>query len=162
MGLSRVSKALEVFHKQPDYKLLLTGHFGWNFNRTRTPHSEYMKKFFVQHGVPTNDILPSVPSTNTVEDLVLAKRVIDKHKLKDIVLITSAFHMLRARLLFETIFGKKYRIRYVKAADDFNLFLRCLYTIHEVLRLVQLRLFGVYLPTLKPQKRSGQGADTRT
>ena len=146
MGLSRVSKALEVFFKQPDHKLLLTGHFGWNFNRTKTPHSEYMKRFFLKHGVALTNILPSAKSTNTIEDLLLAKKIIDKHKLKDISLVTSKFHMPRAKLLASKIFGKHYRLQFIPAEDDFSLPLRILYVIHELLRIIQIKLFGLKIP----------------
>ena len=156
MGLSRVSKALEVFQKQSGYKLLLTGQFGWNFNRTNTPHSEYMKKYFLQHGVPTSGILPSVASTNTIEDLVLAKRLLDKHKIKKIILITSSFHMPRARLIFTKIFDKKYSVRFIKAADSLTLPLRVLHLLHESLRILQIKLCGLKTPARldKRQRKS--------
>ena len=152
MGLSRVSKALEVFHKQPNYKLLLTGHFGWNFNRTKTPHSEYMKRYFIKHGVPAKGILPAATSTNTIEDLVIAKKIIDKHKLKNIILITSSFHMPRARLITQKVFGSKYKIHFIKASDDINPVYRAIHLVHESLRIAQIRTCGLKIPA-KSSKR---------
>jgi len=143
MGLSRVSKALEVFHKQPSYKLLLTGQFGWNFNRTKTPHSEYMKRYFLKHGVPAEDIFPSATSTNTIEDLVLAKQIIDKHNIKDIILVTSSFHMPRAHLIAQKVFGGRYKIHCIKASDNISPLYRAAHLMHETLRIMQLKTSGI-------------------
>jgi uncharacterized SAM-binding protein YcdF (DUF218 family) len=63
----------------------------------------FIKNNLIALGVPSNDILVEELSRNTIENAQFSKQILKQNNLaKDtIVLITSAFHMQRAKLIFE-------------------------------------------------------------
>ena len=65
---------------------------------------------FLARGVPSHDILPYVPSANTVDDAVFSKRVLDILDVRSVCVVTSDYHMGRAQLIFEHFFDPKYLI----------------------------------------------------
>lgn len=63
---------------------------------------EWAKKEMIQFGVPENIIFVEDQSTNTKQNAINSKKILDSLKAKEpYVLITSAFHMPRAAQLYE-------------------------------------------------------------
>lgn len=92
--------------------MMVTGAFGLNFNTTSRPHAFYLEKYLRQHGIPAGDILPFVPSHNTVEDARLSRAVVPQYGCKEIVVVTSDFHLPRVRYLFQKMFAG-YNLQFV-------------------------------------------------
>ncbi|MEN8249799.1 MAG: YdcF family protein [Bacteroidota bacterium] len=101
---SRCDKAVEEFKKHPEYKIICTGGMGEHFNNTKKPHAEYTKAYLISKGIPDSAFLELVPSKFTIEDAIMAKAVQEKHKVQELLLVTSDFHMKRARMIFKRIF----------------------------------------------------------
>jgi uncharacterized SAM-binding protein YcdF (DUF218 family) len=57
------------------------------------------------HHVPEQDILEFVESSNTVEDVEFARPIIEKYEIFRIIVITSDFHLERAKYLFYNAFA---------------------------------------------------------
>lgn len=104
----RLNCTYALYSANPTAAIICTGGFGEHFNRTPHPHSYYAKRFLVKKGIPANAFLESPLSANTVEDFTFSKPIISDTSPDLLVLITSDFHMPRARFLFEKI------IRYPK------------------------------------------------
>jgi uncharacterized SAM-binding protein YcdF (DUF218 family) len=66
-------------------------------------------------GVPASAILTETESTNTYENAVFSKRLLDGHGLASVLLVTSALHMPRALATFESA-----GIEATPAATDFE------------------------------------------
>ena len=62
---------------------------------------ELLKTKAIDLGVNKSQILLSGIVTNTEEESVAVKRLMKKHEIKKILLITSSFHMPRAKFLFD-------------------------------------------------------------
>ena len=97
---NRLDSAKKFYLNNPGFNILCTGGFGPHFNTTSTPHAAYAKKYLIENGIPDNSILEYVLSSNTIEDAILAKPLIDKYKPQHLIVITSDFHMRRAALIF--------------------------------------------------------------
>ena len=88
-------------HRIHGYPLLPTGGFGAHFNTTATAHAVYVKRRLVAAGVGVEAILPPVASSSTAEDAALARPVIERRGFDPVVVVTSDFHVERARWYFE-------------------------------------------------------------
>ena len=66
-----------------------------------------------------SDLLKPSLSSNTVDDAIKLKEVLDNFKKCELILITSDFHMERVQLIFNEIL-KNYTIVYVKAKSSLN------------------------------------------
>nr|WP_269902795.1 YdcF family protein [Shewanella nanhaiensis] len=104
MALSRCDLAYTYFCQNPHLKLICTGGIGAHFNITSTPHAQYLKNYLINKGVPQINFLPLVESQFTFEDALLAREVIEVYDITSIVLVTSEFHLPRAKLVFSTMF----------------------------------------------------------
>jgi uncharacterized SAM-binding protein YcdF (DUF218 family) len=100
IAINRLDRAVDFFKINNNYKILCTGGFGKHFNTTSLPHAKYAADYLKQRGVPAEDILEYVISSNTIEDALKTKHIIQNYNFKNLVVITSDFHIERARILF--------------------------------------------------------------
>jgi uncharacterized SAM-binding protein YcdF (DUF218 family) len=70
----------------------------------RRPEAEIAKRVLLSLGVNEKDIFMEAKSRDTYENAKYVKELAEKHNIKRIVLITSAFHMKRSMLLFDNFF----------------------------------------------------------
>jgi uncharacterized SAM-binding protein YcdF (DUF218 family) len=101
----RCELALAEYAKRPDWKFLLTGGYGAHFNTTNQPHAAYVQRYLISRGVPAQEILELVESTNTLQDASLSKPIVMKYGVPQIVVVTSDYHAARARYVFEREFA---------------------------------------------------------
>jgi uncharacterized SAM-binding protein YcdF (DUF218 family) len=100
----RLTAAIELIKNDRTLTLVLTGGFGPQFNTTSRPHASYAKEYVLMNGVSNNQILGLVESSYTIEDATLAKPVIDDAGLNSFIVVTSDYHLSRARLVFDMVF----------------------------------------------------------
>lgn len=100
IALNRLNRTLSFYKINKSYKILCTGGFGQHFNTTSLPHAQYAADYLKRRGVPADDILEYVISSNTVEDALKAKPVVQHYQPQNLVIITSDFHIERASILF--------------------------------------------------------------
>ena len=101
----RCELALAEYAKRPGWKLLLTGGYGTHFNTTDQPHAAYVKRYLVSRGISAQDILELVESANTLQDASFSKPIVLKYDASEIVVVTSDYHVERARYIFEREFA---------------------------------------------------------
>lgn len=104
IALDRLQGCLSIFNPQK-HKILCTGGFGTHFNTSPIAHANYLKDFLIQKGVPSTAFLPLALSSNTVEDAVMSKSILIKTEFKDLVIITSEYHVARVKFIFTEIFN---------------------------------------------------------
>jgi uncharacterized SAM-binding protein YcdF (DUF218 family) len=102
-ALRRIEGALDAYRATPGSKLLVTGGHG-HFNPTSLPHAHYVVQHLLAQGVPEDDLLPIVESRHTVEDAALSRDVLASLDVDSICVVTSTFHVARARLIFRCFF----------------------------------------------------------
>jgi len=101
----RCELALVEYAKRSDWKILLTGGYGAHFNTTDQPHAAYLRHYLVKRGFPSQAIVEFAESTNTLQDASLSKPIVLKYQVSEIVVITSDYHVDRARYIFEREFA---------------------------------------------------------
>lgn len=101
--LYRLETALD-FHKQyPDVKIVVSGGQGKGEDVTE---ASAMRNFLVSNGVDENLIISEDKSTNTYENFLFTKKLLEKQTGKEefkITIISNNFHMYRAKFLANEI-----------------------------------------------------------
>lgn len=103
IALDRLTCVLVLYQANPDFEILCTGGFGDHFNTTSKPHSFYAKLFLMNKGIPAEVISESALSSNTIADFKFTKDRILGQLPELLVIVTSDFHMERAKLLYNKI-----------------------------------------------------------
>ena len=111
LATSKIAVGIKAYKKHSGYRILCTGGFGDHFNRAEKSHAYYVSEYLVQKGIPREDILEFAESSNTIEDATLAKTVVDKYKVKNLIIVSWDFHMKRVRYIFKRVF-RGYKIEF--------------------------------------------------
>lgn len=96
----RVPKAVELYkHNRAKYLLLSGG-------QSVIPEARMMKKAAIYSGVKERDIMIEINSTNTKENVVFSKSILDRKiglkNIKRIILVSSLYHLRRCLLTMKT------------------------------------------------------------
>lgn len=100
---SRCQTTFEYHLNYPELKILCTGGFGAHFNVTEHAHADYVIAYLKALGVPDTQFLPIAESRFTLEDALLTKPILKQAAISEVVLITSSFHMKRAKYIFNRL-----------------------------------------------------------
>ncbi len=96
---SRLKKALAYLQTNPQIKVIVSGGKGPGETITE---AEAMKRYLVGHRIKEGQIIIEDKSANTFENILFTKNKlaqIDGRKNIKIIILTSDFHMLRAKML---------------------------------------------------------------
>ena len=89
---------IALFKAGKAQKLVFTGgKMPWD--KVKKTEGEVLKEYAISNGISSEKILVTKDVENTADEAVAAKELISPDK--RIILVTSAFHMIRARKLFE-------------------------------------------------------------
>ena len=114
IAISRAEAALawyEQMRHRSTVGIILTGGFGAHFNQAPRPHAFYLREFMIRRGLPPGVFMPFVESANTVEDAYLSLCLLSRLRREDslfvsrMVIVTSDYHLERARFVFQTLFA---------------------------------------------------------
>jgi uncharacterized SAM-binding protein YcdF (DUF218 family) len=102
-GADRATHAVQLYKMDKIQKILITGGQGLNPTNPNT-EAELLRDFMVIAGVPESDILVENQAKNTYQNAVLARETLEQNQYpaqEKSLLITSAFHMYRAKSCFD-------------------------------------------------------------
>jgi len=89
---------IALFKAGKAQKLVFTGgKMPWD--KVKKTEGEVLKEYAISNGIPSENILVTKDVENTADEAVAVKELISPSK--RITLVTSAYHMYRAKLLFE-------------------------------------------------------------
>jgi len=106
----RLIKGVEYLEKHPDTKVIVSG--GQGFGETTT-EAEAMEGYLISKGIAAGRIIKEDKATSTFENFMFSMEILQKIEKNDdnrIVVITSDFHMLRAKLLARRVGFEPYGI----------------------------------------------------
>ena len=94
----RILSGIDLFKNNKASLLILTkGQLPWSLGM---PEGEYLKEFAIKFGVPEESILLTDNVQNTDQEAKSVKKLLNSNDAK-VILVTSAFHMPRAKKVFE-------------------------------------------------------------
>jgi uncharacterized SAM-binding protein YcdF (DUF218 family) len=97
-AVDRILSGIDLFKNNKASLLILTkGQLPWSLGK---PEGEYLKEFAIKFGVPEESILLTDNVQNTDQEAKSVKKLLNLNDAK-VILITSAFHMPRAKKVFE-------------------------------------------------------------
>jgi uncharacterized SAM-binding protein YcdF (DUF218 family) len=97
-GVDRFFTGIDLFNLNKGPTLIFTGRkLPWSIG---VPEGEFLKKEAIKLGIPKKDILITENVENTDQEAKAIKKLLSSDNPK-VILVTSAFHMLRAKLVFE-------------------------------------------------------------
>ena len=112
-SVDRILSGIDLFKNNKASLLILTrGQLPWSLG---IPEGEYLKYFAIKFGVPEESISITDIVQNTAEEAKSVKKILNLNEAK-IILITSAFHMPRAKKVFEAS-----NIKVIPFAVDFQI-----------------------------------------
>ncbi len=94
----RLSTGIEYLNKYPDTKVIVTGGQGFGEDITE---AEAMKKYLLSAGISAERIITEDKATSTKENFEFSRKLIPLQGKVKVMIITSDFHMLRAKMLAE-------------------------------------------------------------
>lgn len=97
-GADRIWHAARIYHAGKTGLVVLSG---GNSGSTNKSEAQAMQLFLLDLGVQREDMLLEEGSRNTTENARNTAALLRERKISEIVLITSAYHMSRAKALFE-------------------------------------------------------------
>ena len=99
-GADRLLQAVDLYEKGIIKKFVISGGTARLIRKTR-PEAIHLKDFLVSIGIPGDSVLIDSLSRNTYENAVNTMKLIKEHNWnRNIVLVTSGFHMRRAEGCF--------------------------------------------------------------
>lgn len=104
MGIERCEVAIVEHRLHPTWFILTTGGYGAHFNTTNKLHGLYVKEYLIAQGVSEKCFLDVVESRSTLEDAALTKPLVSKLGLRNVMIVTSDFHLDRTQYIFERAF----------------------------------------------------------
>ena len=99
----RFISGINLYKSGKSYRLMFTG--GINpFDSNIPPEGNLYKREAMSLGIPMNDLFTTYPVLNTFQEAKAIRKIFDNeidYSSKKIILVTSAFHMKRAKRVFE-------------------------------------------------------------
>jgi uncharacterized SAM-binding protein YcdF (DUF218 family) len=144
MAKKRLDKCYEEYLSNK-YSIILTGGFGVHFNTSNHPHHYWAKEYLISKGVDSQDIIAFADSANTVQDATMLLPILTQNPIKNLIIITSDYHLERVEFIFKSVLAKKVSLSYI-GVDSEGIDPKMLEKLiaHEALALEGLRRNGIY------------------
>lgn len=117
---SRMNLAIEIFHENQEPHIVTCG---WAY-RADSPIAlaDAMKNYAIKMGKITPElILTEKNSRDTVGDAIFTKNNISKIKgWRNIIVVTSDYHVSRAHIIFNYVYGGNYNIKIIGATTGID------------------------------------------
>jgi len=107
--IERLKKAVELFRKNPDSKIVLSGKYSFLYEKEKPPITEAkaMMIYLTQNGVDKDDLILEEESMDTIGNAYYLKKNYFKNEDFDmLIVITSQYHLERVRYIFSKLFIK--------------------------------------------------------
>lgn len=129
----RLDSGIKFLEEHPSAKLVVSGGFG---SGLRISEAEVMKRYLIERGINEGRILKEEKSATSDENLNYTQVLLrdrDGDQLQDIVIITSDYHMFRAKVIASRYFSRVYGI-----SSDTPLSIMINYSVREYLAVLKL------------------------
>ena len=113
-SVSRVQLACKSYNDDLSGKMITCG---WNYRKDCELFiADVMKSYAVNEGIPEENIITEINSRDTVGDAFFSKhKIIASNVWKNLLIVTSDYHVERTARIFKFIYGEKYNIEVIGA-----------------------------------------------
>ena len=150
---SRLKTALQIYRRGASGVIIVTG--GGTRVRPAGTEADVMKAYLIGRGVPPSAIIAERRSKNTIGNAFFSKPLIQKNS--RFAVVTSEFHVPRARYIFGKFFGRGYRIKFVASKTDARILGKAVAFERESLKHVRSVLRGINARSGSPEVRKVLG-----
>lgn len=135
---NRLNKAKDYLKENPNIKIIVSGGQG---DGEYISEAEAMKRYLIQNGIKENNIIKEDKSTNTYENIVNSKKIIDSFdgKNEKVLIVTSDYHMYRAKVI-----AKDNNIEAYGIPSKTPFFLLLNHYIREYFAIIKMKLFLLF------------------
>jgi len=136
----RLDTALDYLDDHPDMLVVVSGGKGDDEHKSE---AQAMHDYLVEHGFPTEQIVLEDRSSNTNENLIFSKALLEEMELDtdcETLVVSNGFHLSRVRILWERVMGDDENLNTL-AAPSTHLPSRLKMHIREPLALMKSLLF---------------------
>ncbi len=108
-GKSRVQLAADTLTSRESDVVIFSGDVSHlHHYKPHKSEAESMKDYALTIGIREEAIITESKSKNTYENALFCKEIVDSHNWHSIILVTSKFHLSRAKHLFAKVFSSDY------------------------------------------------------
>jgi len=94
----RVKQAVDLFRERKATRMIFSSGYVFAFRE-----AEVMRELAVAHGVPASAIILETKAGNTYENVALVREILDREGWRQILLVSSPYHMRRALLTWRKV-----------------------------------------------------------
>ena len=121
----RVQKGVELWKGGVSKFLIMSGKYGFWIDELKQvllkSESQAMKEYAVSLGVPADQVFIENESKDTVGNAYFVKvNYLEKNNWRNVVIVTSDFHLERTKLIFDLVLGHEYKAEYVPVSHGFS------------------------------------------
>lgn len=114
-NIDRTPEAVKQYKSGNCGKLVMSGGVYWDTEYGRLTEAEYMQRYAMDNGVPEKDIVLDNMARTTIENMLCGAIAMHREfnyisEVKDLMLITSLYHMRRSMLIAEELLPKRMRV----------------------------------------------------
>lgn len=135
---ARVDLAYRLFQMGYATNLLLSGGQG----RFGPTEADAMANLLIEKGVDARYLILEIQSTNTFENLLYSKKLMDEHGFKTALIVTDTFHLKRAIRMAQDLGITAFGAPATESILNKNKSLKYWYTLREVLALTKYYFVG--------------------
>lgn len=95
----RLDEAYKLFRQYGHRYIIVSG----GAVGSRRSEAELMKKYLVEKGIPAKKVLKEDKSSNTVQNLMFSKQLMEQYRLETFVIITNLFHIRRTKYIMHRL-----------------------------------------------------------
>jgi uncharacterized SAM-binding protein YcdF (DUF218 family) len=92
---TRLDKALEIYTKNPEVKIILSG----GKKQQGISEAQKMKEYLKEKGLIEKSLILEERSQDTLQNIKYSKEIIEKNQFKNVALVTSDYHLKRALMI---------------------------------------------------------------
>jgi uncharacterized SAM-binding protein YcdF (DUF218 family) len=97
-GRERLDLGFALLQARPSARITVSG------CAVNQPRTAEVREYLRAHGVAAQALAPLIDSHNTAEDAFLTEPLVHEYGIERLLLVTSDYHLQRARYIFEQVF----------------------------------------------------------
>lgn len=115
IGKERADAALELLTKNKYDRIIVSGSTSGFEKEKPVSESEALKEYLTVNGIDENLIIKEEKSRDTIGNAIFTKKIADKENIINLAIVTSDFHIQRAKYVFNLVFGNGYIMEYAES-----------------------------------------------